>query len=262
MNIQTQKKLIEINNSFYKKIGTHFDATRNYFWPGWEKLIPIIDSELSISSMEVIKVLDIGCGNGRFLEFLVERFPDRKIEYIGIDGSDVLLEKAAERFSRFDELGTVEYELEKSDIVFEKWEKKVDKYKFDIIAMFGVMHHVPDLSNRRGIVRKASGLLSNQGVFVFTLWKFLDTERLKKRVVDTETEFGKDIYTKLGISALELDDHDYLLDWRKGEVAYRYCHYTSDDEINNILQDLKINIVDNYRADAKEGIVNHYLIVR
>ena len=50
-----------------------------------------------------MRVLDLGCGNGRFAEFLAQNLDQNiKIEYVGIDSSGELLELAQKHLSKIE----------------------------------------------------------------------------------------------------------------------------------------------------------------
>src|SRR5690242_4100695 len=87
MDAKTIARLNQINREFYRITAEDFDQTRGESWPGWERLLPYLQTPLS--------VLDVGCGNGRFGVFLRENFVGASlINYHGIDSNPALLEQA------------------------------------------------------------------------------------------------------------------------------------------------------------------------
>ena len=64
MDAATIRNIIDLNNRFYKTVATDFSATRQMPWAGWDRLLPFLPKE-------AIDILDLGCGNGRFLSFLI-----------------------------------------------------------------------------------------------------------------------------------------------------------------------------------------------
>lgn len=282
MNPKTVKKLVDLNTSFYQNIGEYFDSSRNYFWPGWERLVSIVENEL-LSSLRrqgsnakggdktdsclrrndkvTLKVLDLGCGNARFLEFLYEKFSGVHIDYYGVDSSQILLDKAKERMDKFRNSDDEVRELINSDILFDNWEVSLPK-EFDLIVMFGVMHHIPGLDNRIELINKSSNLLSQNGLLAVAYWRFMDNERILKRVVNPQNEDGKDIYSKLDLKPDEFEANDYILDWQRGKRAFRYCHYVDNSEAELINSKNNLAIVDKYRADGKEEDVNGYYVLK
>ena len=89
MNKQTLNKLLKMNNKFYSDISDDFSITRKYAWRGWEEVASFIKRNYTGN----VQIVDLGCGNGRFLEFLNENL-DATFSYIGFDNNERLLEIA------------------------------------------------------------------------------------------------------------------------------------------------------------------------
>ena len=120
MLIETIKKLNTINRKFYKHVGDYFDSSRNYFWEGWTRLIPLL-KELETKG-DGAKVVDVGCGNARFLEFLCGEFDFSRLEYVGVDSSLKLIKRAEKRILLLKEKygNKINSKLIKQDIILEK----------------------------------------------------------------------------------------------------------------------------------------------
>ena len=88
MTIGTIKKLNQLNRDFYQQVAIDFDQTRQHLWPGWNKLISHLQQLQT--KHKPLKVLDLGCGNGRFGQFLANSFPGIKINYLGVDNNPQL----------------------------------------------------------------------------------------------------------------------------------------------------------------------------
>ena len=97
MDDSTRQRLNAVNRDFNTQHAGTFARTRNHPWPGWERALRAGPQE------EPLRVLDVGCGNGRFGHFLAEQ-AGRRIAYTGVDLSPALLEEDAgarpRRFSR------------------------------------------------------------------------------------------------------------------------------------------------------------------
>src|SRR5688500_2040227 len=152
MNPQTVQLLNQLNSLFYQTISKSFDKTRERPWSGWFDLLPYIQ-ELR---MNPLRVLDVGCGNGRFGLFLNQHrqvvdestYRDQPIQYIGIDSSDFLLERAAEDLSA----QQIPHQLQKVDLLMENYQPAQPA---DLVVLFGVMHHIPGFENRQKLIRQA-----------------------------------------------------------------------------------------------------------
>ena len=66
MKKSEQQRLLKIVHNNYREIAAQFDVTRKkYIWPELEKVMANLEDGSS--------VLDVGCGNGRLLENLVDK---------------------------------------------------------------------------------------------------------------------------------------------------------------------------------------------
>jgi tRNA (uracil-5-)-methyltransferase TRM9 len=244
MKKTTINKLNQLNKDFYRQTANSFSRSRSYYWSGWEKLVPYIN--LLTARKNQIDVLDVGCGNGRFGIFLAENSSKTKINYFGIDYNRQLLSSAEDKLSS----AGIDFQLKKADIT---QGLGLTESKFDLTAAFGLFHHLPSYQLRRKILKEMAGLLCPEGLLVTAFWQFGDKPRFKKKIVDPK---------KVGINPEELDDNDYILDWKRGKNAYRYCHHFSRQEIEKLVKSLEIKIIDQYLADGKTGNLNSYLICK
>lgn len=77
--------LLKLNRDFYLKTQSYFNISSQSPWPGWQKLLPYLQGDS-------LKVLDLGCGNGRFGIWLSKH---RRVDYTGLDDNQYLLDHAA-----------------------------------------------------------------------------------------------------------------------------------------------------------------------
>lgn len=235
MNINIIRHLNQLNKTFYAQTAESFSQSRDHAWEGWEKLLPYLQMPLSI--------LDVGCGNGRFGIFLHEKLGDR-IQYHGIDNAPTLLDFAREVFEQRD----LAFTLEQRDIV----ENPPDEETYDLVAIFGVLHHIPGYENRHDFVRQINQRVKQGGLLVFTSWRFYEQSRFKERIVAWPDD-------------IEVEANDYLLDWRRGTSetpALRYCHYIDDAEHQSLVLATGLTEISSYRADGRSGDLNAYSILR
>ena len=61
-----------------------------------------------------------------------------------------------------------------------------------------------------------------------------------------------------GRTDLQVEPHDYLLDWRRGEHALRYCHYVDDAEHAALIAATGLTEITTYRADGRTNDMNRY----
>ena len=232
MDNDTIQRLNVLNQDFYRITAENFNQTRNHAWGGWQQLLPYLKPPLS--------VLDVGCGNGRFGQFLFENL-STDIAYTGLDANPSLLNRARELLSDFNE----SVHLVQEDII----KHPPDVGEFDLVVLFGVMHHIPGYQNRLDFMHQLAQCVAPNGLLVFACWRFYDNPRFRERIVAWSDDF-------------QVEHHDYLLDWRSGERALRYCHFVDDAEHANLINATGLHELTTFRADGKSGDLNQYSILR
>ncbi|NDJ85983.1 MAG: class I SAM-dependent methyltransferase, partial [Chloroflexi bacterium] len=178
--------------------------------------------------------------NGRFGLFLRQNL-DGPIAYHGIDSDATLLDFARQSLEGV--LASVR--LTRLDVLQEPFPDDV----YSLVALFGVIHHIPGFETRRWLIQQLSTLVAPGGLLVFASWCFFEQPRFRQRIVPWPDDFV-------------IERHDYLLDWRRGAHALRYCHYVDDAEHGQLLSTSGLTLVDTYRADGKDGTLNHYAILQ
>lgn len=234
MRPSTIERLNQINRDFYSATAAEFDATRQTAWRGWERLIAEID-------MPVESILDLGCGNGRFALFLAAR-QAQTFRYIGVDSSAELLAHARRHLA---EIAKLDATLVESDLVL----GELPRHSAQLVALFGLIHHVPGFARRRALIASAAGCVLPGGYLALAAWRFYEQERFRRRIVP----WGGDI---------AVERHDYLLDWRRGQRALRYCHYVDDREHAELIAASGLAVIADYREDGAEGDLNRYTVLR
>ncbi|MBU2543301.1 class I SAM-dependent methyltransferase [Patescibacteria group bacterium] len=246
------RQLNRLNQQFYQRVATSFSDSRSYYWQGWNKLVPYL-KELSKDRRRHITVLDIGCGNGRFGSFLAQQLQEIKIKYIGIDNSEELLKIAhSQSLSQ-----NINFEFIKLDIIEAlldgSLEKKLQSLSPHFIMALGMVHHIPSFKLRQNFLSQLAHVLSQPGYLAFTTWNFLDTKRFQKKIVNPN---------QVNIDPQKLEKHDVILDWKRGETAYRYCHYADHEELQALVQTAQLEQVSQFKADSKSGKLNTYTILK
>jgi SAM-dependent methyltransferase len=234
MTPETVQHLNALNRQFYETTATEFDATRSQAWQGWYRLLPYLTLPL--------RVLDVGCGNGRFGVFLAEQLhptAEMPLHYHGIDNSAALLAFAQNALAKMPHLSTT---LTAQDII-EQPELPAETY--DLVTLFGVIHHVPGADNRLKLMQRLAACVAPGGLLVFAAWRFYEHDRFRERIIPWSDD-------------IEVEPGDYLLDWRRGETALRYCHYVDDTEQARLIRTSGLGEILTYKSD----IYNCYSIMR
>jgi hypothetical protein len=106
-----------------------------------------------------------------------------------------------------------------------------------LVALFGVLHHIPGAERRLDLLRRLAACVVPGGWLVFSEWHFYEDEHLRARILPWSDE-------------MHVEAGDYLLDWRRGTVALRYCHYVDDAEHARLVAATSLTPAAEYRADS------------
>lgn len=230
------QKLIELNHQFYDQFGDSFSATRQRLQPGVKKILEEIKPDET--------VLDLGCGNGHFLREL--RNCGNNAPLLGVDFSLPLL-RAAEST-----LGVDFWETDLTRLSENGQQWKVQKDKWSVVTMFATLHHIPSTEIRLNILRTVRLLLKPGGKFYLSNWQFLNSEKLKARIQP---------WGRVGLSDSDVDEGDYLLDWRGGEgEGLRYAHQFSAEELLGLAEQVQMKVEAGFLSDGENGRLGLYQI--
>ena len=240
MNDAAARALNALNQTFYCDAAALFDETRRGPWPGWHELLPLLRARPEPS------ILDVGCGNGRFARFLVAWLKTPFL-YCGIDASAPLLALAEHAVA-----GIAGARLLRADLVLEPLESALPRERFDCIAAFGLLHHIPGESRRRALLEALADRLAPGGLLALAFWDFAREPRLAaKAIADTPTEL-----------AGALEPGDVLLRWGADDSPLlRYCHYTDLAEETRLLADLPLKPRLAFASDGRGGRLNRYRVL-
>ena len=230
MQPDVAQQLIELNKRFYQKLASPFSATRGRLQPGVLRVLENVPGDAA--------VLDLGCGNGGVAKELIRR--GHRGRYVGLDFSAELLEKAMANVPS----PRSNVEFFQADLSSPEWEELVNKSKFDFIFTYAVLHHLPSHEVRLGFLKQVKSLISPDGKFVLSNWQFLNSLRLKARIQPWE---------KIGLSDKQIDEGDYLLDWRGGGEGLRYVHHFDRDELSALAAENGFRVSGEFEADGKSG---------
>ena len=242
MRNETAEALRAVNRRFYRERASEFSRTRERPWSGWGEILERAGTLLP----DRPRVLDVGCGNGRFARFLEERFGSA-FDYCGVDESPLALAEARRRLPGRGNLVFVEADF---------LEAPLPEGEFDLIVLFGVLHHVPGRENRIGLLTRLSRLLAPGGLLAFSIWRFGRYPRFQKKIVPWD-EFLSRAGFEIDLAGLEPGDH--ILTWGGAPPAHRFCHAMSDEEEGEIAAGLRLDLVERF-DDAAEP--NRYCVFR
>lgn len=230
MKRETVLALRAVDRCFYVEHAEEFSGTRERPWKGWTELFDRIAPLLP----EEPRVLDVGCGNGRFARFL-ESALERPFRYLGVDASAPALREARRRLGHLPQVDLVELDFVTTEVPLPRGD-------FDLIVVFGVLHHVPGSSNRRALLRELGGRLAEGGLLAFTVWRFDRHDRFRRKLVPFEA-------TGLELDPEDLEEGDAFMTWGREPPALRYCHATSDAELDELVASLGLPVVARFDSE-------------
>jgi SAM-dependent methyltransferase len=234
MDAAITKQLIELNRKFYNQFGESFSATRQRLQPGVKKISDSIRADDS--------VLDLGCGNGNFLLELSRR--GHHAPLLGADFSLTLLREA-------ESTPGVEWrEVDLSQLSVSSGQWSVTDH-WSLITCFATLHHIPSTEIRLDILRTVKSLLKPGGKFYLSNWQFMNSEKLKARIQP---------WSRVGLADSDVDDGDYLLDWRSGGEGLRYVHQFSAEELLGLADQIQMKVEAGFYSDGENGRLGLYQV--
>lgn len=245
MTISTAEKLNRLNRRFYEEAAEQFSETRQSPWEGWNTLANFLQQ-----SSAPLKVLDVGCGNGRFGVFLQNSL-NLDIAYYGTDASRSLLDHARTRLPKSATL--IEHDLLESVL-----STALPRQSFDLVALYGVLHHVYSFEKRIEVLCDAGSRVRANGLLALSLWQWKEHPRLSRRIVPWSVAQSESADPE-GLLAVDPEQDDFLLRWGKDGHWMRYCHHFSDKEVERIVASLGWECISDTQG---EGGLNRYLVLR
>jgi SAM-dependent methyltransferase len=208
MDKEYTEYLLNKTREDYNLIADEFSRTRQNIWP---EIKFLLDKYLFSGE----KVLDLGCGNGRYFEYLKEK----NVDYFGVDNSDKLIELAKNRYPGVNFQIADAFNLPFSDNFFDK------------IVSIAVLHHIPSEELRIKFLKELKRVLKPGGILILTVWNFHE--------LDEFILIFKSVILKLtGLS--RLDWGDFLEPW--GKKTKRYYHYFLKRELITLFKKAEFKI--------------------
>lgn len=217
MNNNYAKFLLNKITEDYNKIGDKYSSVRKEDWKEMSFLFDCLN--------EGDKVLDLGCGNGRFYPL----FKEKKVDYLGIDSSSKLIDIAKSNYP---------------EVNFETVSLFDVQGNFDKVFSIAVLHHMPSKEMRKKFIEKCKSLLRYNGTLVLTVWNL--EEKIKKRSF---------------FDFLKLDRGDVLLPWYGAEKVFFHC-FTLQELVQLVLE-VDLEIIDKGEIlVGKKPYSNFYIVCK
>lgn len=209
MNRKYAEYLLTKTKENYNLIADYYSNARPQPW-----------KEMEFLGRDLVKdgdrVLDLGCGSGRFYETMKEK----NIEYIGVDNSKRFVEIARKRYPKLKFLLA-----DTANLPFP------DNY-FDKVYAVALFHHIPSERYRIQVLKEAKRILKKSGLLVLTVWNLWQRRKTRNLILK---------YTALKIlGKSELDFKDILMDWEGGRDVYFHCF--TKGELVKLVKEAGFNI--------------------
>ena len=251
-------RLCALTGEFYRANAESFSQTRQSPWQGWVRLLEVMDARAA--ERELLRVLDVACGNLRFERYLADALPGRMLSGWAVDNCEPLVE-AGER-SEFGPLSRIAFQnldvIERLSGGRLRESLEASDASRDLAVSFGFMHHVPLECWRAELLRTLIAKVRPGGFVAVSFWRFLNSDKLAGKAKETTSRAR----AELGIP--ELPPNDYLLGWQDTRGLYRYCHHFDEPEIERLLAMVadSADLVSRFEADGRTGNLNEYVVLR
>lgn len=204
MRDQTAKEILEEIKTTYKNIAKEFSKTRRRSWEEFKTFSKYIKANDTVA--------DIGCGNGRFLEFISAQ---KNVKYTGIDNNKELLKtaRAENKQAKFIEGDLLDIPLPNSSN--------------DVTVCIATLHHIPSKSLREKAIKELARITKKDGHLILSNWNLLQQKKYKKNVVKALVKW---LYT-LG----KYEKRGLFIPWGNERIP-RYYYAFREKELETLLK--------------------------
>ncbi len=246
MHPAVQDYLLTLNRRFYEQVAPAFAETRSRPWPGFAVAFAYVRPRCPVPW----SVLDVGCGNGRLLQYLGEQ---RLVQqYVGVDANATLLANARPK-AHAPAISAVACRFLQADIATADWPVGLaGTASFDVVACLATLHHLPGLTLRQAVVQAMARLLRPGGYLVLSNWQPFNSQRERGKVLDTSA---------FQLAAGVLEEGDFLISWKREVAAVRYVHVLSVQEVCQLAAAANLTTEHQFLEDGSERNLNLYSIL-
>ncbi len=232
MRPEIVQKLLALNRQFYEANAVDFSQSRQGINPGFARVRELLPQPC-------VRLLDVGCGNGRFGQYVQQQ---QSIgEYVGVDFSGGLLEVARAQ------VAGVFYGRDLTDP-----DCLADLGQFDAIVCLAVLHHIPGRENRLQLLKAMRERLAADGRLFLSTWQFATNLRQQRKIRP---------WSEIGLSPDDVEPNDYLLTWQRGDFAYRYACHLDATAITQLAADAGLTVWQQFQSDGREGDLSLYTVL-
>lgn len=282
----TLHTLNRLTCELYAREAASFSATRQAPWRGWGRALDIVSHADPSFLSRPIALLDLACGNLRFERFLAERGAELSVAH-ALDNCTALTLNPDSTEALGAVAGRLDFrqvDLAATLIDCGTLDDLLPLNRCDLSVAFGFMHHLAEPAHRVATLSSLVRAVRPGGFVVVSFWQPLNDPRIAAKAPAVTAE---------GRAAHGLPPFapgDFLLGWQQSEGVYRFCHHTTDDEIDRLLADAapfpmagdtpassptvraavgttplpspSFREVARFSADGKQGNLNRYVVLR
>lgn len=267
---------IKLTIDGYNKIAKHWDGTRRHGWSEVNQYIDIailnflkvniengylksnkehsylknIKNFLSsnkknrvnnVDPLEFVNILDLGCGNGRLIDFLKEKIYWNNINYIGIDPSEELINICKNRYTN------IEFKINDGIKI------PLDDNSVDIVISLAVLHHIPIehqdkwLAEMYRVIKKYKNSKA-----ILTVWIQDEKSYTEKNIAVNINEkssdniyFNKKKLEKSKTVHKKISDNEMMMGFAQYENI-RYVYLFNEEELINLLIKNKFKVLEKH----------------
>ena len=176
----------------YNQIAINYDQARPEPW-----------AEMKFLANDFLKdgdrVLDLGCGAGRFYEFL----KDKNIKYTGLDNSEKFIKIARAKYPQLQFL------------LGDALNLPFPNNYFDKVYSIALLHHIPSRQARLKIIYETKRVLKPDGFLILTVWNLWQKPKTRNLIF----KYG---WQKI-LGKSKLDFKDILMDFEGSRNVYFHC---------------------------------------
>lgn len=216
--MNTEDKILKDIENGYDLMVEKFSNTRKYFWRDFEFIREYI--------LDDGKILDFGCGNGRFLEML----KGKELEYFGVDVSQKLIDIAKEKYAKE---GVSFQKISSSSIL-----PFPDNF-FNSVVSISVFHHFPSGHAQR-MAKEIYRVTKPGGTAMISVWNLWQKK-----------------YWKYWLSPKAIWKKDIIIPFRnnQGEIFNRFHHMFRKKELEKLFGQVGFQIEKSLVLNKKNIIV-------
>ncbi len=231
MDFNEAKKIMDLNKRFYDLLADDFANANPNLWEEFKSL--------SEYFREGDRVLDLGCGNGRFYDLVCGQ--GKSARYFGVDNAERLVALARQRYPQGQFL------------VYNGVDLPFAENFFDKALCIAVLHHLPGYDLRREFLRQTHRVLKKGGCLVLiTIWR----DWLK---LSSWWQLIKYSWLKI-TGRSNLDWGDYYEPW--GNKGARYFHGFTRKELKRLFKDAGFQVENIGILTRKTGQKNIVAVAR